>query len=263
MLTNQYGTAPGMWLKKENTVFVSMPGVPFEMKELMNNQVIPKLQKEYERPFIIHKTLMTYGVGESDLATAIEEVENALPEHTKLAYLPNLGKVRLRLTAKGPNETELEESLVKEISKIEDILGDVVVGYEGEKSIELAVGELLIQAKKTLAIAESCTGGKIAETITSNSGVSAFFKGGAVTYATQSKIDLLGVEEKVITENGVTSHEVAEAMASAAKIKFKSDYAIATTGQCRSDQRRWRCRSRNGFHRNSNSNQSIFTQVSI
>ncbi len=230
VLKNQFGTAPGMWLEKDNTVFISMPGVPFEMKELIDREVIPRLQRQFKTPFILHKTLMTYGVGESDLANAIAEVEDNLPPSIKLAYLPNLGKVRLRLSARGEDKEVLEKALGEEVAKIEAILGDVVVGYEEDKAIELIVGGLLKANQKTLAIAESCTGGKIAETITANAGVSSFFNGGVVTYATRSKVDVLGIDNTTIETFGVTSHEVAQAMAKAAQHKFKADYAIATTG---------------------------------
>lgn len=230
VLMNLYGTAPGMWLEKENTVFVSMPGVPYEMKGLMKDEVLPRLQKRFNRPYIIHKTILTYGVGESVIAEKIEDWENNLPSYIKLAYLPNLGRVRLRLSARGSDKKLLEDTIENKVSALRLIIGDVIVGYEEDETIEMRIGQLLIKQGKTLSVAESCTGGKIAQSFTANAGASAYFNGGAVTYATQSKIDILGIDPEVIKKHTVTSIEVAEAMALAAKEKFKSDYAIATTG---------------------------------
>ena len=230
VLMNLYGTAPGMWLEKNDKVFVSMPGVPYEMKGLIKNEVLPRLQNKFDRPYIIHKTVLTYGLGESAIADKIEHWEDNLPEFIKLAYLPNLGRVRLRLSARGRDKKLLEETIKNRVDELHNIIGDIIVGYEEDETIELQIGRLLINEKKTLSVAESCTGGKIAQSFTSNAGASAYFMGGAVTYATQSKIDILEIDADVIKKFSVTSQEVAEAMAMAAKNKFKSDYAIATTG---------------------------------
>ncbi|TPN84724.1 CinA family nicotinamide mononucleotide deamidase-related protein [Aquimarina algicola] len=230
VLMNQYGTAPGMWLEKDDTVFVSMPGVPYEMKGLMSNEVLPRLQKRFERPYIIHKTILTYGLGESAIAERIEIWENELPSFIKLAYLPNLGRVRLRLSARGINKKKLLDTIEEKVTSLHTIIGDIIVGYEEDETIEVRIGKLLVNQGKTLSVAESCTGGKIAQSFTGNSGASSFFNGGAVTYATQSKIDILGVSENLIKKYSVTSTQVAEAMALGVKNKFKSDYAIATTG---------------------------------
>ncbi len=230
VLMNLYGTAPGMWVERGNTVYVSMPGVPFEMKGLMKNEVLPGLQKRFDRPFIIHKTVLTYGMGESAIAEKIAVWEDGLPSFIKLAYLPNLGKVRLRLSARGNNKELLENTLKERIEKLHGIIGDIIVGYEEDISIEKKIGQLLVQKEKTLAVAESCTGGKIAQTFTANAGASKYFNGGVVTYATQSKIDILGIDKSIIDQYTVTSVEVVEAMAIAVKKKFKSDFAIATTG---------------------------------
>ncbi|EZH71761.1 damage-inducible protein CinA [Aquimarina atlantica] len=230
VLMNLYGTAPGMWLEKENTVFISMPGVPYEMKGLMKDEVLPRLQKRFNRPYIIHKTILTYGMGESTVAEKIEDWENDLPSYIKLAYLPNLGRVRLRLSARGNDKKLLEDTIEKKVSALNLIIGDIIVGYEEDETIEMRIGQLLIKQGKTLSVAESCTGGKIAQSFTANAGASAYFNGGAVTYATQSKIDILGIDPEIIKKHTVTSIEVAEAMALAVKEKFKSDYAIATTG---------------------------------
>lgn len=230
VLMNHYGTAPGMWLEKNNKVFISMPGVPYEMKGLMNNEVLPRLQKRFDRPYIIHKTILTYGMGESTLAAKIEKWEDNLPSYIKLAYLPNLGKVRLRLSARGNDQKLLEDTIDNRVEELHEIIGDIILGYEEEQTIEVTIGKLLTTKHKTLAVAESCTGGKIAQSFTANAGASVYFRGGVVTYATQSKIDVLGIEANVIDKHTVTSIEVAEAMAIKVKEKFKSDYAVATTG---------------------------------
>ncbi|MBQ4820310.1 competence/damage-inducible protein A [Aquimarina sp. MMG016] len=230
VLMNLYGTAPGMWLEKENKVFVSMPGVPYEMKGLMKNEVLPGLIKKFDRPYIIHKTVLTYGMGESAIAEKIEDWEDNLPSFIKLAYLPNLGRVRLRLSGRGTDKKLIEDTIEARVAELHNIIGDIIVGYEEDESIEQQIGKLLIQKRKTIAVAESCTGGKIAQSFTENAGSSAYFNGGAVTYATQSKVDILGVDPNIIEKYTVTSSEVAEAMALSAKEKFKSDYAISTTG---------------------------------
>ncbi|MHA7058173.1 CinA family nicotinamide mononucleotide deamidase-related protein [Aquimarina sp. M1] len=230
VLMNNYGTAPGMWLEKDDTVFVAMPGVPFEMKNLMKDEVLPRLQKRFERPFIIHKTVLTYGLGESAIAKKIELWEDSLPSFIKLAYLPSLGRVRLRLSARGTDEQLLKDMLSERIADLNTIIGDIIVGFEEDESIETLIGKLLSSRGQYLAVAESCTGGKIAQSITAHAGSSAFFKGAVVTYATQSKMDILGIEKDLIEKFTVTSHEVAKSMALGVKNKFKSDYAIATTG---------------------------------
>ncbi|MAW94835.1 MULTISPECIES: competence/damage-inducible protein A [unclassified Leeuwenhoekiella] len=230
VLMNQNGTAPGMWMKMDDTVFISMPGVPFEMKALMTSEVIPRLQKEFSRPYILHKTLQTYGRGESEIAANIEEFENNLPADIKLAYLPALGKVRLRLSTKGPDLKVLEQKLADEIAKLQTLIGDIIVGYEDGELIEVVVGNHFKQKNKTLAVAESCTGGQIAAAITSIPGASGYFKGGMVTYATHSKVELLKIDQKLIDTHSVVSAPVAEAMAKAVQEWYKSDYAVSTTG---------------------------------
>ncbi len=230
ILMNLYGTAPGMWFENENKVFVSMPGVPYEMKGLMKNEVLPGLQKRFDRPFILHKTVLTYGMGESAIAEKIEDWEDGLPSYIKLAYLPNLGKVRLRLTAKGKDKSVLDKTIANKVKDLHAILGDIIVGYEEDQTIEERIGGLLMKQGKTLAVAESCTGGMIAQSFTANAGASRYFNGGAVTYATKSKVDVLGVDPDIIKKYSVTSAQVAEAMALAVKEKFRSDYAVATTG---------------------------------
>lgn len=229
-LHNAYGTAPGMWIKEDGVVYVSLPGVPFEMKNLIKDQVIPKLVTEFERPHIFHKTLVTYGLGESAIAEKIEIWENNLPHFIKLAYLPNLGKVRLRLSAKGANKDEIIAAVDVEMQKLYPLIGDIIYGFEDNQSLEEVVAALMTTKKFTLATAESCTGGKIAEHITALSGASKYYKGGVVSYATETKIEVLKVPATIIEEHSVVSGEVAELMAQNVKKLLKSDFAIATTG---------------------------------
>ena len=230
VLHNQVGTAPGMWIKKENTVFISLPGVPYEMKYLIENQVIPKLVHEYHRPYIVHKTILTYGQGESLVAERIEAWENSLPECIKLAYLPSPGRVRLRLTARGKDKQLLEEAIAANVKSLDMIIHDIIVGFEEEDTIEVVLGRILKDKQLTLATAESCTGGKIAQLLTSVSGASAYFKGSVVSYATESKINVLGVSKELIDACTVVSKEVASAMAMNVQKMMQTDYAIATTG---------------------------------
>jgi nicotinamide-nucleotide amidase len=230
VLMNYYGSAPGMWIENDKTVFISLPGVPFEMKALMKNTVLPKLQDKYHLPFIMHKTLMTYGMGESVIANRIEHFENALPDFIKLAYLPNLGRVRLRLSAKDFDKDIVIAEMEHQIQKLLPLIKDVFVGYEDENELEELIGKQLTSKRKTLATAESCTGGKIAEQLTSFSGASSFFKGSIVSYATESKIKVLGIDEALIEAHSVVSKQVAVEMAKQVQKMFDTDYAIATTG---------------------------------
>lgn len=230
VLHNQVGTAPGMWMKKDNTVFISLPGVPFEMKYLIENEVVPRIVKEYNRPYIIHKTVLTYGQGESMVAERIENWENSLPEFIKLAYLPSPGRVRLRLSARGTIKELLESTLEEHITSLNAIINDIIVGFEEEETIEVLIGQMLKKQGKTIAAAESCTGGKIASTLTTVPGASNYFKGSVVSYATETKINVLGISENMIKEFSVVSAEVAKAMALNVKKIMNTDYAIATTG---------------------------------
>jgi nicotinamide-nucleotide amidase len=230
ILFNKVGTAPGMWMKKENTVFISLPGVPFEMKYLVENEIIPKVVKEYKRPYIIHKTILTYGQGESMVAERLEHWENNLPEFIKLAYLPSPGRVRLRMSARGTDATILEKALAENTKSLDAIIHDIIVGYDEDETIEVVVGRLLKQKNKTIATAESCTGGKIAQLLSSVAGASSYFSGSIVSYANQTKIDVLQIPESVIQTHGVVSSEVAKQMAINVKRILKTDYAIATTG---------------------------------
>ena len=230
ILPNRYGTAAGMWFFDQGQVFVSLPGVPYEMEALMKNEVLPKIKEQFVLPALYHKTLLTYGLGESVIAERIEEWENNLPESIKLAYLPSLGRVRLRLSAKGPELEALEKEVNEQIEKVIPLIEDIYFGAEEDQSIETLIADKLKQLGKTLSCAESCTGGVIATRITSIVGASPFFKGSAVTYAAETKSRILGVDERIISEQGVVSAAVASAMALGAQKIYKSDFALATTG---------------------------------
>lgn len=230
VLFNKMGTAPGMLMEHQNTVFVSLPGVPYEMKYLIDNEVIPYLVGKFERPYIVHKTLMTYGRGESLIAEQIEDWETNLPSFIKLAYLPSPGKVRLRLTARGKDEAVLINSILSEIEKLKPLIGDIILGYDEEETIEVVLTRALSEKYLTLATAESCTGGKIAQLISSVPGASACFNGGIVAYSNQIKIDVLKVNSDTIRQFSVVSKEVAKEMALNCRSIFNTDYAIATTG---------------------------------
>lgn len=230
ILENKFGTASGMWFKNDERVIISLPGVPFEMKALVTNEVIPALQKHYTRPFIVHKTILTYGLGESVIAERIQTWENNLPKDIKLAYLPNIGRVRLRLSGKGPNEKVLNRRIDEQIAVLLPQIDDIFMGFEEEASVEEQLQKKCIAKGITLALAESCTGGEIAARITKIPGASQYFKGGIVAYHTQSKINVLDVEKSLIEKHSVVSKEVASAMAIGAQRKYKSTYAVATTG---------------------------------
>lgn len=227
---NHHGTASGMWFEEKNRVVISLPGVPFEMKALINDQVIPALKDHFERPYILHKTVMTYGLGESAIANKIAAWEEALPDNLKLAYLPNLGKVRLRLSGKGQHEQLLQDAMENEIAKLYPLIGDIIVGIEGEATLEEQLQDRFVATGHTLSVAESCTGGQIAQRLTAIPGASTYFKGGVVAYHTQAKIDLLQVPETLISNYSVVSEPVAKAMAEGALKQFKTTYALATTG---------------------------------
>lgn len=230
VLFNQVGTAPGMWMEKENTVFISLPGVPYEMKYLVDSEVIPSLAAKFDRPYIVHQTIMTYGRGESLIAEEIEEWEDNLPPFIRLAYLPSPGKVRLRLTARGTNQELLLAEMKKQVEMLDLLIHDIIVGYNEDEPIEVILGRLLAIDKLTLATAESCTGGKIAALLTEVPGASQYFKGSVVSYASQAKIDILNISEAIVEKYSVVSAEITEAMALSVQQMMKTDYAIATTG---------------------------------
>lgn len=230
VLMNLYGSAPGMWLEKNNTVFISLPGVPYEMKALMKDEVIPKLRTRFKFPYIQHKTFLTYGMGESTLAERIETFENELPDFIKLAYLPSLGRVRLRLSAKGNDKDVIQVEMQHQTDKLLPQIKDIFAGFEEDVSIEAIIGQYLTRIGKTVATAESCTGGLIAERFTTNAGASKYFKGSIVSYTRETKVNVLKVSEDVIDTYSVVSSQVAEAMAKNVLQLLHTDYAIATTG---------------------------------
>ncbi|MFC0605229.1 competence/damage-inducible protein A [Winogradskyella pulchriflava] len=230
VLKNQFGTAPGMWLEKNGKVFVSLPGVPYEMEALISNEVIPALRSRFKFPYIKHKTILTFGLGESALANRIEAWEDALPNFIKLAYLPSLGSVRLRLSGKTTDKAQLDNEIDKQVALLLPQIEDIFIGFEEDLSIEAIIGKQLTLKEKTIAIAESCTGGRLAESLTANAGASKYFKGSIVSYATESKENILKVSEAIINKHSVVSKEVAEAMAKNVRLLFNTDYGMSTTG---------------------------------
>jgi len=230
VLENPIGTAPGMWMEKQDTVFVSMPGVPIEMRALITNHVLPRIKKQFDRPFIYHKTLLTYGKGESEIQDIIGPWEASLPSNIKLAYLPSLGRVRLRLSSSSRDEYTLKEQVDAQMSTLNGLLKDISIGFEDQTSIQDQISTKLQHQKGFLSVVESCTGGAIAGEITILQGASSYFKGGMVAYATQIKTDVLGVDPTLIEKHSVVSQAVAQAMALKSNTVFGSQYAIATTG---------------------------------
>jgi nicotinamide-nucleotide amidase len=233
-IPNKLGTARGMWFEKPRngggkTVFISMPGVPFEMKAMMTGYIIPELKKQFRTPFIYHKTLLTQGVGESFLAAHIEAWENALPSNIKLAYLPQPGIVRLRLTGEGPDEAALHRQIDHEIAILQSLIPEYFFGYDDE-TLEQVTGRLLQERHATLATAESCTGGAIAQMITSVPGSSGWYKGSVVAYSNDIKHQILGVQREIIEQHGAVSRQVVTEMAISLQTMFNTDYAIATSG---------------------------------
>lgn len=230
VLKNNLGTASGMWFEKEDKVIVSLPGVPNEMKGLVENDVIPGIRDKFHLPYIIHKTLHTYGMGESRLAERLEPWENKLPSHVKLAYLPSYGKVRLRLSAKGEQLEGLQKDIEKETIALRSLVQDILVGEDLNEALEISINTLMRERNLTLSLAESCTGGNISKMITTIPGTSNFLKGALIAYNEKVKTDLLGVKKSTIDEFSVVSKEVAEEMAVACRDLFDSDFAISTTG---------------------------------
>ncbi len=230
VLMNLHGTAPGMWMERDGTVFVFLPGVPYEMKNLLRDEVLPRIEKRFNRPYIYHKTLLTYGMGESAIVERIESWENSLPENIRLAYLPSLGKVRLRLSSTGNDKPGLVKAVEERMEELNTLLSDIAIGFEGGASILEQIGKMLSAQKKFFSVAESCTGGKIASEITKDAGVSSFFKGGVIPYETSLKTKILGVPKELIDKYNVVSMEVAESMAINCCERFESDYAVSTTG---------------------------------
>lgn len=229
VLHNSAGTASGMWFEQNNTIFVSMPGVPFEMEAIMTEEVFPRLKKLGITQSIVHKTVLTIGIPESMLAERLERWEDSLPEFVKLAYLPSPMMVKLRLSGYGTDEAAIKAEIDKQVKELLTIIPEAVYGFDND-NMGIALGRMLMAEGKTMATAESCTGGSIAQFITSNSGSSAYFKGGVVAYSNEIKSNLLGVPSELIKTVGAVSQEVAEAMALGAQKVLGVDYTVATTG---------------------------------
>ncbi|WP_214229317.1 competence/damage-inducible protein A [Pedobacter sp. B4-66] len=229
VIKNENGTAPCMWFEHNGNIIVSMPGVPFEMMYLMQEQILPRLKSAFKLPFIVHKTILTANIGESFLAAEIEDVENSLPEHIKLAYLPRLGQVRLRLSSTGTNETILRDEVeVYAQQIIARVKKNVVV--EEDIALEKAILNIMDKRKLTLSTAESCTGGYIAHLITQHPGCSSVYVGGAVVYSYELKESVLGVSPETLNNYGAVSEQTVKEMAQGAIDHFKTDYAVAVSG---------------------------------
>ena len=229
VIQNRAGSAPITWFEKEGKVIVSMPGVPLEMKKVMSEEIIPRLQKYFKTPAIIHKTVQVYGIPESQLALRLTEWENALPEYLHLAYLPNFGIVKLRLSGAGQDEYKLEEAINQQIETLKSILGESIFAYE-DKPVEKIIYEKLKSSGLTVSTAESCTGGNIAHRLTLIPGISDCFKGTVVAYHNELKINMLGVSAQDIEQYGAVSSQVATQMAEGARKVMQTDLAVATTG---------------------------------
>jgi len=229
VILNKNGTAPGMWFNSNGKIYVSMPGVPFEMKYMVEEEVIPKLKGVLQLPVIIHKTILTAGEGESFLAEKIADIEDSLPANIKLAYLPKLGQVRLRLSADGEDEALLKTEVEKYAAQIIERVNYAVVAEE-DIPIEKAILNYMAEKGLTLSVAESCTGGYISHLLTQHAGSSAVFLGGVVSYANELKESVLGVNNETLWQHGAVSEQTVKEMVAGALLNFKSDYAIAVTG---------------------------------
>ena len=229
VIVNTRGTAPCMWFEKDKKIFVSMPGVPHEMKGLMEEHIIPELSKIYTLPFICHRTLVTYGIGESNLADKIQGFETSLPAHIKLAYLPNYGIVRLRLSSTGNDKEKTESEIENLFQQLQEEVKDFLVTNE-DAPMEKVVGQTLMSKNETISTAESCTGGYISQLLTSIPGSSAYFDGSMVTYSYNAKENLLGVKNETLINFGAVSEEVVMEMATGLLQKMKTNYVIAVSG---------------------------------
>ncbi|WPU90968.1 competence/damage-inducible protein A [Mucilaginibacter sabulilitoris] len=229
VILNHNGTAPGMWFNHEGVIYVSMPGVPFEMMYMMEEEVLPKIKSTLELPAIVHKTILTVGEGESFLAERIADIENDLPAHIKLAYLPKLGQVRLRLSGFGEDEATLQSKVDEFAARIIERIGNVFV-TDQDIALEKAILDKMTARELTLSVAESCTGGYLSHLFTQHPGSSAVFWGGGVTYANELKQSVLGVKSETIEKFGAVSEETAKEMVQGALLNFKTDFAISVTG---------------------------------
>lgn len=229
VLENEWGTAPGMWFEKAGKVYASMPGVPHEMQGLMGARVIPRLKERFRLPVILHRTMETMGMGESQIAERLRDFEGSLPGHITLAYLPGTGILKLRLTARGETEQVTSAELQQHFTVMKNILADIMVTDE-DVPLEAWVGNLLRLAGKTLATAESCTGGYIASRITSVAGSSDYYTGSVVSYQNEVKTSVLGVPARILEDHGAVSEQTVRAMVEGILKLLGTDYAVATTG---------------------------------
>ena len=229
VLFNAHGTAPGMWFERDGKIVISLPGVPFEMRHLMEDEVLPRLKSRFALQQIVHRTMITSGIAESMLAARIADWEDALPEHLHLAYLPAPNIVRLRLSAYEVDGSTVGQEIEERFRLLEELIPDNVVGYEGA-TVQEQVHRMLTESGKTLAVAESCTGGSISAKFTTMAGASTYFLCGITAYANEAKRDVLGVDESIIERHGAVSEEVARAMAEGVRKISGADFAVATTG---------------------------------
>lgn len=229
MISNKNGSAPGMWFEQEGKVFVSMPGVPHEMKGLMEEAILPRIEKEFHTSPIFHKIIKTSGIGESWLADKIQPWVKQLPSHIKLAYLPGLGEVKLRLTASGKLQEQLESDIATQIEQLIPLAGKYIYGFD-QDTLQKVIGQLMTAQGKSISVAESCSGGYVAHLITSIPGSSNYFKGGVVAYDDQIKIDVLGVKVQTLEGFGAVSEETVTEMAKNVRKRFKTDIGIAISG---------------------------------
>ncbi len=229
VLINKLGTAPGMMFEEKGVIYISMPGVPVEMKGIMTDSVLPELKVRFSLPPIIHKTILTQGIGESFLSERISDWEDNLPSNMKLAYLPAAGMVRLRITASGQEEKLLRFEVNEQVELLKPIINEFIYGYDDDK-LEVLIGKLLFEQRMTISTAESCTGGFIAHRITSVPGSSEYYQGSVIAYSNEIKVKELNVDVDLLEAYGAVSQEVVTAMAKNALIRLKSDYAIATSG---------------------------------
>ena len=229
IIFNHFGSASGMWFIKDNIQFISMPGVPFEMKEMLVNQIIPELIKRNKLPVIQHRTILTHGLAESVMAEKIRNWESYLPSYIRLAYLPSLGILRLRLSGTSDNRDQLNKELNKQIDLLQKLLPENIIGYNDDK-LEEIIGQLLKKKHRTLSAAESCTGGTISQLITSVPGASDYFKGSVVAYSNEIKQSVLNVSQETLMNFGAVSQQTVEEMAEGVRQLYQTDYAVAVSG---------------------------------
>jgi nicotinamide-nucleotide amidase len=229
MIPNKSGTAPGMWFEKNNKIFISMPGVPFEMKAMMALSVIPKIKERFQTPVIYHKVIRTVGIGESFIAEKIHDIEISLPENIKLAYLPSLGEVKLRLTASGNDPQELKTLVEIEVLKLKKIIGEYIYGFD-DQPLEKVIGDLMLKNRMTIASAESCTGGYIAYVLTTIPGSSEYFIGSVVAYQNKVKKEILEVKEETLEKYGAVSEQTVREMAEGVRKKFGTNIGVSSSG---------------------------------